>query len=227
MANVQVQASFMLNTGEVVDMKTEMTEGTAKELQTSTVYAVAATSIGQYAEGKTITQILQPPTAPNGIAWAYVNRRGSILCALPVGIAGVESTPCPMPFSFTLQAGDTIQVLANTAANRTFAYSVITQDNTHAIFSATVSSGDNDLSHILSAQSLGQSLTGKSIVAHWATSVDAEKLDSGGGVYILNQRGLPVGGCVATKPQNLQPKANQYGLARIDLNFVARVIANS
>nr|MCH9736441.1 hypothetical protein [Actinomycetes bacterium] len=116
MASVAVQASFQLNTGEIVDMKTTMTEGTATELVTSTTYSVSAVSIGTYGEGKVITQIVQPPTAPNGIAWAYVNRRGAILCILPVAVAGVESQPCPMPFNFTLQAGDTIQVMANTAA---------------------------------------------------------------------------------------------------------------
>ena len=100
MANVAVKASFLLNTGEVVDMNTTMAEGTASELQTSTTYAVSAVSIGTYAEGKMITQILQPPSAPNGIAYAYVNRRGEILCVLPVAVEGVQSAPCPMPFGW-------------------------------------------------------------------------------------------------------------------------------
>ena len=93
MANVSVQASFMLNTGEIVDMKTTMAEGTETELQTSTDYAVAATSIGQFADGKVITQIVQPPSAPNGISYAYIDRRGEILCILPVALAGVRTNP--------------------------------------------------------------------------------------------------------------------------------------
>lgn len=76
MANVAVQASFMLNTGEVVDLKTTMAEGTETELLTSTDYAVSAVSIGQFADGKVITQILQPPTAPNGCSYAFIDRRG-------------------------------------------------------------------------------------------------------------------------------------------------------
>ena len=228
MANVAVQAAFMLNTGEVVDMNTTMAEGTVSELQTSTTYAVSAVSIGQYAEGKTITQIMQPPTAPNGIAYAYVNRRGEILCALPVGVAGVVSKPCDMPFQFVLQAGDTIQVLALTAAARNFSYSVITSNNVHAIFAGTPSgAGNTDLTHILSGQGIGASLTGQSIRAQWATSVDGSKIDSGGGVYVLNDRGLPIGGSVAVNPSNLQPAANMKGLAPIGLNFVARVTTNS
>jgi len=228
MANVSVQASFMLNTGEVVDMKTTRAEGTAGELLTSTNYSVSAVSIGTYGEGKVISQILQAPSAPNGIAWAYVNRRGAILCVLPVEVAGVASQPCPMPLSFVLQAGDTIQVMANTAADREFSYSVITNQGVHAIFSGTPGGAANtDLTHILSGQGLGASLTNQTIIEHWATSVDASKIDSGSGVYVLNDRGLPIGSCIATNPIKLQPKPNSMGLSTIGLNFVARVITNA
>ena len=227
MAAVDVYASFQLNTGETVDMKTNMTEGTEKELVVSTKYAVSAVSIGQYAEGKVITQITQPPSSANLVSYAYVDRRGEILCVLPVASRGVQAAPCPMPFRFTLQAGDTIRVLTNTATNRTFAYSVITADNTHAIFSGTAANGDVSLTHIKSGQGLGASLTGKSIVSHYATSIDDDKLESGGGVYILNDRGLPLGGTAATNPLNLQPKANSMGGANIQLNFVARVTCSS
>lgn len=228
MASVAVKAAFMLNTGEMVDMNSTLSEGTVGELQTSTTYAVSAVSIGTYAEGKTITQIIQPPSAPNGIAYAYINRRGEILCCLPVAVEGVQSQPMPMPFQFRLQAGDTIQVMANTASDREFAYSVITSDNIHAIFAGTPSgSGNTDLTHILSGQGLGASLTNKAIVSHYATSVDGSKLTSGGGVYILNDRGLPIGGTAAVKPANLQPKPNNSGGAVIGLNFVARVSTSS
>ena len=228
MANVAVSASFQLNTGEVVDMVTTMAEGTATELLTSTEYSVSAVSIGTYGEGKVIQQILQAPTAPNGIAWAYVNRRGAILCVLPVSVAGVASQPCPMPINFVLQAGDTIQVMSNTAADREFAVSVITNAGVHAIFSGTPAGAANtDLTHILSGQGLGASLTNQAIVAHWATSVDGAKIASGGGLFYLNDRGLPIGGTVATNPSNLQPKANAVGGAMIGLNFVARVITTS
>ena len=228
MANVSVQASFMLNTGEIVDMKTTMAEGTQTELLTSTDYSVSAVSIGTYGEGKTITSIIQAPSAPNNTSFAYVNRRGAILCILPVSVAGVASQPCPMPLQFVLQAGDTIQVMASAAASRLFAYSVITNVGVHAIFSGTPAGAANtSLTHILSGQDLGSSLTNQRINTHFATSVDAAKLDSGSGVYILNDRGLPIGGTVATNPIKLQPKPNQMGGAVIGLNFQARVTTNA
>jgi len=228
MASVSCKASFMLNTGEVVDMQSTLSEGTAGELTTSTTYAVSAVSIGTYAEGKRITQILQPPSAPNGVAWAYLNRRGEILSVIPVAKEGVQSQPCPFPVNVVLQAGDTIQMMANTASDREFAYNVICDNGVHAIFSGTPSgSGNTDLTHILSGQGLGASLTGRQVIAHWATSVDGSKLTSGGGVYILSDRGLPIGGTAAVNPSNLQPKENTMGGARIGLNFVARVSTSS
>lgn len=119
----------------------------------------------------------------------YIERRGAIVCAIPVAIDGVQAEACPMPFQFPLQAGDTLQVLANTAANRTFAYSVITGQNVHAIFSGTPSgAGNTDLTHILSGQSIGQSLTGQRVISQMATSVDGSKLSTGG-VLCLNDRG--------------------------------------
>ena len=228
MANVVVEASLMLNTGEIVDLQTTIAEGTESELQTSTKYAVAAVSLGQFADGKVITQIVQPPSAPNGIAYAYIDRRGEILCVLPVAKLGVQNMPATPLRSFALQAGDTLRVMANTASDREFAYSVVTNAGVHAIFAATPSgAADTSLTHIKSGQDLGQSLTGQTIVTHFATSVDGSKLTSGGGVYILNDKGLPVGGVAATNPSNLQPDACMMGGASIFLNFIARVTTSS
>ena len=45
MANVTVKAQFMLSDGTLVSMSGTLAEGTASELQTSTTYSAAATSI--------------------------------------------------------------------------------------------------------------------------------------------------------------------------------------
>jgi hypothetical protein len=179
MTTQTVQASFMLSTGEVVDLESSLTDGTEGELKVSTDYAVAATSIGQFADGKVITQIIQPVQGATGITYAYLDRRGEILMVLPVSCAGVESQPV-MPYSMpVLQAGDTIRVLCNVADTRTFAYNVITNTGVHAIFTGTPSGAANTaLTHIKSGQGLGQSLTGQTIVRHMSTSVDGAKLDS-------------------------------------------------
>ena len=226
MANVTVHSTLMLNTGELVDLSATLAEGTEGEVTTSTTYSVSAVSLGQFADGKTITSVLLPVTAPNGVSYAYIDRRGEIAALLPVAIDGEVRMPGGA-LGFTLQAGDTVRCLASTAASRVFAYSVKTNQGVCAIFSGTPSgSGNTDLTHIKSGQGLGTSLVGQSIVMHGATSVDGSKLSSGG-VLILNDRGLPVGGVPAVDPGNQQPSMTNMGGAQISLNFVARVTTNA
>jgi len=226
MANVTAHATLMLNTGELVDLSATVAEGTEGELTTSTTYSVAATSLGQFANGKTIASVVLPVSAPNGISYAYIDRRGEIACLLPVAVDG-QTMMAGGAVGFTLAAGDTVRVLATTAASRAFAYVVKTNRGVSAIFAGSPSgSGNTDLVHIKSGQGLGTSLTGQGIVQHYATSVDGSKLSSGG-VLILNDRGLPVGGINATNPQAQQPSFSSIGGAAIALNFVARVTTNA
>jgi hypothetical protein len=234
MANVAVKASLGLDTGEVVYLQTTMAEGTETELQTYPSsadggYSVAATSIGTFANGKTITSIIQSPNAPNGIAYAYIDRRGEIASILPVHIIGQGwQSPVNFPIKFKLQAGDTIRVMANTAADREFAYSVMTDKGTQAIFAADGASGNVELTHIKSGQGIGASLTGQKVTMQMATSVDGAKLVSAGGVIVLNDRGLPVGACMAANPIAQQPTLQAANPAiPIGLNFVARVTCSS
>jgi len=221
-----VTASFVLNTGEVVDMSSTLTDGTEGELLTSTAYAVSAVSIGTFAEGKSISQITSPPTAGSGmVLYAYVNRRGAIICCLPVAKAGVQWTPQSPLANFTFQAGDTIQVLtvANANSNRTCAYSLVTTSGVHAIFSGNAASGNVELTHILSGAGIGAALTGQTIATHCFVADEDALLTSGNGLYVLNDRGLPVGSCAQSNPKNQQPIFNVMGAASIGLNFVARV----
>jgi len=228
MTTQQMNMSIMLNTGEVVDLEGTATDDAWTELQVSTDYAVAAVSIGQFANGKSIAQILQPASGATGICSAYLNRRGEILSLLPCAVQGVLSEPVAPFKQVTFQAGDTIQVMTCVAATRIFSYNVITNTGVHAIFQGTPSgSGNTDLTHVLSGQGLGASLTGQRIVSHFAISTDTVELDSGGGVYVLNDRGLPVGGTASVVPQTLQPALNSMGQSTVNLNFVARVSTNA
>jgi len=221
-----VSASFMLNTGEIVDMRTTCTDNQTNELLVSTDYAVSAVSIGTYAEGKAIAQIISPITAATGyVLYAYINRRGNIQSILPVGRAGVQWTPCNPMANLVFQAGDTIEVFCVAAANagRYAAYSLITTSGTHAVFSGQAASGNVALTHVLSGAGIGGALTGQSIASHFFISDEDSLITSGNGVYVLNDRGLPVGACSATNPANQQPIMNRMGGCTIGLNFVARL----
>ncbi len=227
MANVTVHSTLLLGNGSVVDLSSTLAEGAFGELQTSTTYAVAATSLGTFADGQVITQVLVPPTAPNGIAGvAYINRRGAIACLIPTAVDG-QVREMGGALNFRLQAGDTLQVMPLVASSRVFTYGVKTAQGTSAIFQGTPSgAGNTDLTHILTSQSLGQSLQGQTIIMHTATSVDGSKLSSGG-VLHLNDRALPIGGCAAVDPAAQQPSFMSQGTAPVALNHVARVTTSS
>jgi hypothetical protein len=233
LANVTAKAQIMMSDGSVISMSGTVAEGTATELKTGTTYAVAATSLGQFAEGKTIVSFIQPVSVPNQASYAYINRRGSIAAICPIAHEGeVNGKPQPLlgMNGFTLQAGDTLMVMANTSSDREFAWQVRTNTGVCAIFAATPSSGtDNDLTHILSGQGAGTSLVGQTVTMQAASSLDAtnSKLSTGG-VLILDDKGLPVNGCTAVDPQS-QPliPCPPSAMSRYGLNWVARVTTSS
>jgi len=237
MTTQTVTAQLMLNTGESIALSSSFTDGTESELKTSGVVGtgggISATSIGTFADGKTITAILQPPMSSGGsdgngfVLYAYIARRGAIVSCLPVGTLGVYSEPAPMMFK--LQAGDTIRCLTvySAAQKRGVALNVVTQAGTNAIFSVTpTGAGNNNLTHILSGQSFGESLQGQTVRLHYATGKE-QSLSAGSQVYYLNDRGLPKGGCTIINPDNLQQQPNAAGLVAVALNDVARTVTSA
>jgi len=237
MTTQTVTAQLMLNTGESVALSSTFTDGTESELKTSGVVGtgggISATSIGTFADGKTITSILQPPASSGGsdgngfVTYAYIARRGAIVACLPVATLGVYSEPSPM--MFRLQAGDTIRCLTaySAAQKRQVSLNVVTSTGTNAIFSVTpTGAGNNDLTHILSGQSFGESLQGQTVNMHYTTAKE-QALSAGSQVFYLNDRGLPKGGCVMVNPDNLQMQANAAGLVAVALNDVARTVTSA
>lgn len=233
MTTAVVTASVMLNDGSSVDLynaaMTESTDGiTTVELKTSTTYAVAATSLGTFANGKTITLVSQPVTSTNSVAFAFIERRGAILCILPVASRGVQSQPYIPYWNGQLQAGDTIQVCAMAVTTRISSYNVITNQGVQAIFSGIDASGNIELLHVLNQQSIGSSLTGQMIVRHFGTQCAASATKNiSAGCYVINDRGLIAGNCPLTATINTPMRMNALGGAMVNLNFIARVSSNA
>ena len=227
-----VTASFQLNDGSTVDMYGSLTESstglTTSELQTSTKYAIAATSLGTFANNKTIVALTQPVTGATNANYAYIERRGTFIAILPCATRGVQNMPY-MPWTpITLQAGDTVQVCCSANTVRIAAYSVLTNTGVQAIFSGLDASGDVELVHCVSGQGIGASLTGQRIVLHMGTQCAASSgKNTSAGVYVINDRGLPVGNCPLNVTLNTPSKANAIAGAQIGLNFVARVTSSS
>ena len=230
MTTQAVTAQIMLNTGESVNLSGTFTDGTESELQTSGVVSagggVSAQSIGVFADGKVITSFIQPVTAATKAVYAYVSRRGEIYRCLPVASNTVSSEAVQV--NIPLQAGDTIRVLTIASSTaRNCAYNVVTNRGVNAIFTVTPSgAATNELTHILTGQSIGSSLQGQQIVAHYTNSSDGAKY-RGGSVLVLNDRGLPVGSSLAVNQNNLQVLPSMAGTCGINLNFQAVSITTS
>jgi hypothetical protein len=233
MTTQAVSCTIALNDGSIVNMAVAATDGTSIELKTSgTVGAgggIAATSIGTYANGKTITHFITPVSATY-VQWAYLSRRGSILRILPIGSSEQFNESVAIA-PIRLEAGDTIQVLTGASAVeiRQVNYACITASGTNAIFSAQPSvatSGSVSLTHILSGQGVGQSLTGQQIVSHFATGQEGGRY-AGGSMLLVNDRGLPEGAVVVCNPKGQPLRYQQTGLARVALNWEAQVVLTS
>ena len=89
MTTQAVSAQLMLSDGSSVNMLSTLTDGTEGEIKTSAVVSagggVSAQSIGTFAEGKAITQIIQPFTAVTKIVYAYISRRGRLILHQEIG----------------------------------------------------------------------------------------------------------------------------------------------
>ncbi len=227
----QIVTAAVMVSGELVNLQVTATDGTAANLVTSSTVGagggIAATSIGTYANGKTLTSFIQPVSSSGVVAWAYLARRGEILACLPTA-SSEQSTGAVSIAPIVLQAGDTIQVMcvASTAGLRQVNYNVICTDGTNAIFSVqpgTGTSGSSSLLHVVSSQGLGESLTGRTIRSHWATGSEGARY-AGGSVLAVNDRGLPMGGtyCVNTANQVSTPQTQ--GGVTIQLNWQAQVV---
>ena len=231
MSTQVVTAAVMLNTGELVSLQATATDGTESELQTSgTVGAgggISATSIGTYANGKTMTHFIQPVSASGQVQYAYLSRRGEILRCIEIGGSEQMNEPVSI-IPIQLQAGDSLRILtgAATADVRQVNYNVVCTDGTNAIFTAqpgTGTSGSTSLTHILSGQGLGESLTGRTVASHYATGTEGARYASGS-VLLVNDRGLPMGGTIVTNVSNQPMRPNSIGGAQIQLNWQAQVV---
>jgi len=227
MADVTVKCVLELDNGSVIaDMESLIAEGAYSEVKTSTRYATSAQSLGVYGDGRTITRVILPASAPNGVSACYVNRNGAIAAVIPVAVEG-QIAHDGGQLGFRLRAGDTLQMKPLTAASRTAALVVKTMQGTCAIFEATPSgAASTSMVHILTSQTFGESLVGQNVAMHVLTSKDGSKLSTGGVLY-LSDRALPYGGVAATNPQAQQPEYTMTRTQNIGLSNIARLQTSS
>ena len=176
MANVTVSGYLKCSDGTLIDLQnTSQAEGTEFDLKTNTTYSVAASQVGDYAPGKQVVAGLIQ--GHNMIAYAYILRQGVVEAIIPVakkGISPVDDTLCR---PFTLQAGDIVRCMVNTAADREAVVCVYTNRGVSRIFTVTpTGAATNELVDLQTGNSVGDTLQGQVIIKATGNRVDANKM---------------------------------------------------
>jgi len=226
MATNTVSGFLNCSDGTCIPLLTDLAEGTESNLTVNATYAVASgVEVGDYAPGKTV--VAGNVMSPNGIAYCYILRQGLIAAIIPVNIEGVMSNGNTTLWApLTLQAGDVVRCMNNTAADRECAISCITAQGTQRIFTVTPSGGATNLPvDLQTGNGLGATLQGETIVKAFATSVDGALVD-GGGAVAVNEVGQVIGVVPLTDPGNTQPQSSDVRIG-IALNYAWQVVTTA
>ena len=210
--------------GTNIPLKAELAEGTESDLTTDTVYTISAQQIGDYAMGKTVTSGLV--TADAGISYAYILRQGLVAALIPVGLKGSAFEASPLCAPFTLQAGDKLRVMNNSAADREAALCYYTNRGISRIAVVTpTGAATNELVDLQTGNSIGDTVQGQVITKAMCTSVDGSKIETPGAV-VVDALGNVVGAVPMVSPGPMQPLFNSYSIP-VNLNFKAQFLTNA
>ena len=224
MATNTVNGILVCSDGTNIPLKAELAEGTESDLTTDTTYTVSAQNIGYYGMGKTITSGLV--TCDNGVAYAYILRQGLVAAIVPVACKGISSPTPALCAPFTLQAGDKLRCMNNTAADREGALCYYTAQGVSRIAVVTPSGGaTNELVDLQTSNSIGDTVQGQTIVKAFFTSVDGAKIETPGAV-VVDALGNVVGSVSASDPSKFQAGFNDCRIP-VNLNFKAQYLTNA
>ena len=119
-------------------------------------------------------------------------------------------------------------MLALTATARDAALCVYTAQGVARIFTGTPSgAGTTNLTDLQdSANEIGDTLQGQTVMKAMFTSVDGSKIVSSGGAWIRNASGQLAGVVPASKPSVVEPMISNTSIP-IALNWTASVVTNA
>ena len=225
MATNTIVGVLVCRGGTNIPLKAEIAEGTESNLTTDTTYTVSAQNVGDYAPGKTVTSGLV--CASNGVSYAYILRQGLVAALIPVGIMGSAFQNSPLCAPFTLQAGDIVRVMSNTAADREAALCYYTNRGVSRIATCTASgAATNELVDLQTGLSIGSTVQNQIITHAFSTCVDGSKIETPGAV-VVDALGNIVGSVPMVNPgAGQQPMFNRCHIP-VNLNFKAQYLTNA
>ena len=224
MATTTCVGNLVCSDGTNIPLKLEVVEGTETSLTTDTVYTVSAINIGDYAPGKTVTHGLVSGSV--GVSYAYILRQGVVAANIAVCVKGASTFTPRLWAPFTLQAGDLLKVMTQTASDRGASMAVFTNRGVSRIFHVTPSGGaTNELVDIQTGNSIGDTLQGQTCISATFITVDAALIETNG-AYIVDALGNVVGSVTDTDPSVQQPLPADLA-APVNLNFKAQFLTSA
>lgn len=204
MADVDGFGQLVMRGGSIVPLSNAaLTEGTAEEIQTDANFVGAAQNAGTFA-----TQSLPSPivvragiTATTDMTYAYIRSAGKIKAALPVSGLACGNMPAPLPYPVRLVSGDSVLAMANASTDREIAVSVACTNGEYHVFAVTPTglAAENELVSILTNQSVGETLQGRTI-SHAFGMHGFGALTVSSPAYFLNGSGVPIGSITTNDP---------------------------
>lgn len=227
MASNTVVGYARTTSGDQIPLRNDsQAEGTEFSLTTDVNLTVTAQDVGTYKPGATVTSL--EVFGVNGISYCYILRQGVILAWGSVNVAGVNNQELMLCAPVTLRPGDTVRVLTLTAAARNAALCVYTSTGVARIFVGTPSTaGTTNLLDLQdSANGIGDTLQGQTVVKAMFISKDGASIVSSGGAWIRNASGQLAGVIPASNPQKVEPMISDCFIP-IALNWTASVVTNA
>lgn len=225
MANVDSFGQLIMRGGAVIPLaNTATTEATLDEIQTDSLYVGSAQPAGTFA-----TQSLPNPTihaagisCENDTSYCYIRSAGKIKAALPVaGVSSGTSLPAPLPYPVRLVSGDSVMVMANAVTDREVSLSVACSNGEYHVFAGTATtSGEVQLVSVLSGQSIGETLQGRT-VTHAFSMLGDNVTEVVSPIYFLDGSGVPVG---SVTPNNPAVDTGTYSLCRVGIALNTRAV---
>lgn len=204
MANVDSYSQLIMRNGSVVPLaNTALTEATEDEIQTDANFVGSAQPAGTFATQTLGSAVVTMAgvSAENDMTYAYVRSAGKIKLALPCsGLSSGMGLPGALPYPKTLVSGDSVIAMANAVGDREVGLSVACSNGEYHCFSVTpAGAGEHELVSVLTGQSLGETLQGRTITHAFAMGGN-NAANFSSPIYILNGSGTPIGSVTPNDP---------------------------
>ena len=213
MANVGVSVTFQTRSGRALTLNDQVAEGTETEVQSggAGLNVVDNVSLGQYGSGETITHALAVFSTA-GLYAFILGQNGKIIMPIPVANDVSAQGLQPLCRPLRLETGMTCRVMGTAVAGNTGSNCSVgfyCSDGSVEYMAATATDGNTvQFASIQTSQTIGQTLSGKTVVKVLAATPLQLVLAVGGG---SGNAGFPILSSEGFTKYVVQASNVQYG----------------